>query len=115
MSWRTESVCNLRRCTHLESKNAIYDAMFGDAWSACLREFDALKRPRTARAAMKLYARSFFDFAVREPARHQLMNLRTIPRFEPSPQSYAPYLDLDQKLWLLANRNVDERLDKLIE
>ena len=28
---------------------------------------------------------------------------------------YAPYLDLDQKLWLLANPDVDERLDKLIE
>jgi ATP-dependent Lon protease len=28
---------------------------------------------------------------------------------------YAPYLDLDQKLWLLGNPNVDERLEKLIE
>jgi ATP-dependent Lon protease len=28
---------------------------------------------------------------------------------------YAPYLDLEQKLWLLANADVDERLEKLIE
>jgi ATP-dependent Lon protease len=28
---------------------------------------------------------------------------------------YAPYLDLDQKLWLLGNPDVDERLAKLIE
>jgi ATP-dependent Lon protease len=28
---------------------------------------------------------------------------------------YAPYLDLEQKLWLLGNANLDERLDKLIE
>jgi ATP-dependent Lon protease len=28
---------------------------------------------------------------------------------------YAPYLDLDQKLWLLGNPDVDERLEKLIE
>jgi ATP-dependent Lon protease len=28
---------------------------------------------------------------------------------------YAPYLDLEQKLWLLANPDVDERLEKLIE
>ena len=28
---------------------------------------------------------------------------------------YAPYLDLEQKLWLLATPDVDERLDKLIE
>ena len=28
---------------------------------------------------------------------------------------YAPYLDLEQKLWLLGNPDVDERLEKLIE
>ena len=32
----------------------------------------------------------FFDFAVANPARHQLMNQRTIPGFEPSADSYAP-------------------------
>jgi hypothetical protein len=32
----------------------------------------------------------FFDFAVANPVRHQLMNQRTIPGFEPSPESYAP-------------------------
>jgi hypothetical protein len=32
----------------------------------------------------------FFDFAVEFPARHQLMNLRTIPDFTPSPEAYAP-------------------------
>jgi AcrR family transcriptional regulator len=76
--------------SHFESKNAIYDAMFADAWTECRREFATLRRPRTARAAMKLYARSFFDYAVRDLARHQLMNQRTIPGFEPTPESYAP-------------------------
>jgi hypothetical protein len=37
-----------------------------------------------------LIARSFFDFAVSDPARYQLMNQRVIPGFEPSPESYAP-------------------------
>ena len=32
----------------------------------------------------------FFDFAVANPARHQLMNQRTIPGFVPSAESYAP-------------------------
>ena len=32
----------------------------------------------------------FFDFAVANPARHQLMNQRTIPGFEPSADAYAP-------------------------
>ncbi len=37
-----------------------------------------------------MFARRFFDFSVADLARHQLMNLRTIPDFAPSPESYAP-------------------------
>src|SRR5215207_1368134 len=78
--------------THFESKHAIYDAMFGQAWSdfeqVALAEFTEL--PKVPRAAIRRVARVFFDFAVANPARHQLMNQRTIPRFEPSAESYAP-------------------------
>ena len=78
--------------THFASKNAIYDAMFGDARTQ-FREYAKAAEagePRTSRAAMRYYARVFFDFAVEFPARHQLMNLRTIPDFTPSPEAYAP-------------------------
>jgi AcrR family transcriptional regulator len=78
--------------THFASKHAIYDAMFGQAWSdyeqvllAELADF-----PAAPRAAIRRLARVFFDFAVAIPARHQLMNQRTIPGFEPSAESYAP-------------------------
>jgi AcrR family transcriptional regulator len=78
--------------THFESKHAIYDAMFGQAWSdfeqVALAEFAEL--PQAPRAAVRRSARVFFDFAVANPARHQLMNQRTIPGFEPSPECYAP-------------------------
>ena len=78
--------------THFESKHAIYDAMFGQAWSdfeqVALAELARL--PAGPRAAVRRVARVFFDFAVANPARHQLMNQRTIPGFEPSPGSYAP-------------------------
>jgi AcrR family transcriptional regulator len=78
--------------THFESKHAIYDAMFGQAWSdfeqVALAELAQL--PPAPRAAVRRAARVFFDFAVANPARHQLMNQRTIPGFEPSPDSYAP-------------------------
>ena len=78
--------------THFESKHAIYDAMFGQAWSdfeqVALAEFATL--PQAPRAAIRRAARVFFDFAVANPSRHQLMNQRTIPGFEPSPESYAP-------------------------
>lgn len=78
--------------SHFESKNAIYDAMFADAWTeflAVVRAANA-KRPRSLRAALRLYARTFFDFTADDLARHQLMNQRTIPGFEPAPDSYAP-------------------------
>ena len=78
--------------SHFESKHAIYDAMFGQAWSdyeqLALTELAEL--PQSPRAAIRRVARVFFDFAVANPARHQLMNQRTIPGFEPSADSYAP-------------------------
>jgi AcrR family transcriptional regulator len=78
--------------THFASKNAIYDAMFSDAWTQFLESSKAAEvdEPGASRAAMRFYARVFFDFAVAFPARHQLMNLRTIPDFTPSPEAYAP-------------------------
>jgi AcrR family transcriptional regulator len=80
--------------SHFSSKNAIYDAMFGDAWTQFLEYSRAAgaDEPATSRAALRFYARVFFDFAVAFPARHQLMNLRTIPDFTPSPEAYAPSL-----------------------
>jgi AcrR family transcriptional regulator len=78
--------------THFASKHAIYDAMFGQAWSeyeqVALAELADL--PQAPRAAIRRVTRVFFDFAVAIPARHQLMNQRTIPGFEPSAESYAP-------------------------
>lgn len=78
--------------THFESKTAIYDAMFGDAWTECLAVMrTAASRPqRSPRESMKLIARTFFDFSVSDLARYQLMNQRTIVGFEPSAESYAP-------------------------
>src|SRR5450759_2577335 len=74
--------------SHLSSKNAIYDAMFAQAWTECLEVMSAASEtsPRGRRAALRLYARTFFDFAVSDLARHQLMNQRTIVGFEPSPE-----------------------------
>jgi AcrR family transcriptional regulator len=90
--------------THFESKHAIYDAMFGQAWSeyeqVALAELAS--RPQAPRATVRRAARVFFDFAVANPARHQLMNQRTIPGFEPSAESYAPavrVLQLGQQLF----------------
>lgn len=78
--------------THVESKHAIYDAMFAQAWTDYeqLALAQVADFPEAPRAAVRRAARLFFDFAVANPARHQLLNQRTIPGFEPSPESYAP-------------------------
>ena len=88
--------------SHFDSKRGIYDAMFGQGWI----EYEQVARaeltnlPSARRAALRQIARGFFDFAVANPARHQLLNQRTIPGFVPSPESYAPavrVLDLGRK------------------
>ena len=77
--------------THFGSKHAIYDAMFGQAWSEYERVAHAelADLPTAPRQAVRRIARVFFEFAVANPPRQQLMNQRTIPGFEPSPGSYA--------------------------
>ncbi len=82
--------------SYFPSKNAIYDAMFGQAWSEYLAEVDEveLRLPTDPREALKVIARHFFDFSVADAARYQLMNQRVIPGFEPSPESYAPAVEV---------------------
>jgi AcrR family transcriptional regulator len=76
--------------SHFDSKNAIYDAMFAQAWIELCAEFDAMDPPPAAhRRAVLVLAEAFFDFAVADLARYQLMNQRTIPGFRPSEEAYA--------------------------
>jgi AcrR family transcriptional regulator len=93
--------------SHFSSKNAIYDAMFGEAWSeyeqrdADERNVDPSASPRARTVAKALL---FFDFATADLARYQLMNQRTIPGFEPSPESFAP-----------SQRSVQRSVERLAE
>lgn len=84
--------------SHFASKHAIYDAMFGQAWLAYEAETADVDLPAQPRAVLRVIARVFFDFAVAELPRHQLMNLRTIPGFAPSPESYAPAVRVMERL-----------------
>ncbi|MFN2318700.1 MAG: TetR/AcrR family transcriptional regulator [Dermatophilaceae bacterium] len=102
--------------THFDSKHAIYDAMFGQAWSECLAIFEGVKdqAPDDGREALRFAARTFFDFAVNDLPRHQLMNLRTIPGFEPSAEAYAPAvatLDLAREVFACHGITAQEDLD----
>ncbi len=75
---------------YFESKNAIYDAMFGQAAT----EFaDRMAEPYAyddPRDLLVIGVQRFFEFCTSDPARYQLLFQRTLPGFEPSPQSYAP-------------------------
>jgi len=78
--------------SHFESKMAIYDAMYGEAWAEYDVRADDLQRdlPEHPRAALHVMAGHFYDYAIADLARYQLMNERVIPGFEPSAESYAP-------------------------
>jgi AcrR family transcriptional regulator len=78
--------------SHFESKHAIYDAMFGEAWADYERvtRVEGAGAPDDLRGAAHAMSRTFFDFAVADHARYQLMNERVVPGFEPSAESYAP-------------------------
>lgn len=75
--------------SHFDSKHAIYDAMYAEAWTEYARHVGGTEIPAPPRAALRVMARTFFDFAMADLARHQLMNMRAIPDFAPSPESYA--------------------------
>jgi AcrR family transcriptional regulator len=75
--------------SHFESKHAIYDAMFGESWAEFLEFSRGVTLPDSPRAALRVVAHTFFDFATADLARHQLMNQRIIPGFIPSTASYA--------------------------
>ena len=82
--------------SHFASKQAIYDAMFEQAWRACLDYFKATAAdlPAGPRARLIAMAQRYFDFAVADLARHQLMDVNVVPNFQPSEQAYASAVEV---------------------
>jgi AcrR family transcriptional regulator len=83
---------------YFDSKHAIYDAMFQQGAEAMLEAAtfdDGIDDPREV---LRRRARRFFDMATSDPARTQLLFQRTIPGFEPSPEAYAPAVEMINKL-----------------
>jgi AcrR family transcriptional regulator len=74
---------------YFDSKHALYDAMFADGNRQLLERLDALELPRDPRAALKKYLGTLVAFALEDPARYELLFLRHIPGFTPSPESYV--------------------------
>jgi AcrR family transcriptional regulator len=84
--------------SHFASKQAIYDAMFRQAWQAYLDHARASigGLPAEPRARLIAIAEHYFDFAVADLPRHQLMDVNVVPNFHPSPEAYAPAVQVYQ-------------------
>jgi AcrR family transcriptional regulator len=78
---------------YFDSKHAIYDAMFAQAWGTYLELVRTYDQVEDLRSLLLLSGQNFIEFSCADPARYQLMNQRTIPGFEPSPDSYAPAVE----------------------
>ncbi len=78
--------------SHFASKQAIYDAMFKQAWQAFLDDARTAVGglPAQPRPRLIAIAEHYFDFAVADLPRHQLMDVNVVPNFQPSPEAYAP-------------------------
>ena len=79
---------------YFASKNALYDAMFAEGYAALLIRVDEryaalLAREPAPDEVLRTVAAVFFEFCVEDPARYELLFLRTIPGFEPSEPAYA--------------------------
>jgi AcrR family transcriptional regulator len=72
------------------SKNAIYDAMFGQAATQFADTMAAPYDSQDPRELLVAGVRRFFEFCTSDLPRYQLLFQRTLPGFEPSPESYAP-------------------------
>ena len=80
---------------YFPSKHAIYDAMFGEANRELVARWQAAAETGTQDPVevLRRRNRAFLEFCVEDPVRHQLLFQRTIPGFEPTPQSYAPAVE----------------------
>jgi AcrR family transcriptional regulator len=75
---------------YFDSKNSIYDAMFGQAAEDFALTMAEPYETEDPADVLRASLRRFIHFATADLARYQLLFQRTIPGFRPSPGSYAP-------------------------
>jgi AcrR family transcriptional regulator len=96
--------------SYFPSKFAIYDAMFADGYRAFRERIATVRPSRSRRVSLVRAAETYLDFCQEDPARHQLLFLRVVPGFEPSPESYAEaVVVLDDMRVLLAGMGLHDR------
>ena len=74
--------------SYFDSKHAIYDAMFLQGNLELLARYEGMPTHDDPVEEFRSNARMFVGFTVEDPARAQLMFMRSIPGFEPSADAY---------------------------
>jgi AcrR family transcriptional regulator len=74
---------------YFDSKQAIYDSMFAQGNRELLKRLTDQHWPSDPRAILRAAARVFVEFSAEDVERYQLLFQRTVPAFQPSPESYA--------------------------
>ena len=75
--------------SYFDSKNAIFDAMFAQGAQAFIEHQQRAVMSGDPLHNLQTHMRSFVQFCTDDAARYQLLFQRTIPGFEPSPESFA--------------------------
>jgi AcrR family transcriptional regulator len=74
--------------SYFESKNAIYDAMYAQGAQQFVDEHARMALSGEPLEGLKAVVHFFVEFCAADFARYQLLFQRTIPGFEPSPESF---------------------------
>ena len=94
---------------YIDSKSALYDAMFAQAGRSLLAHAKSWgPYSNDPRQAVRDGCLALWDFIIHNPAASQLLFERTIPGFEPSPSSYAlaqEFLSFNTELLVAAGVN----------
>jgi AcrR family transcriptional regulator len=83
---------------YFDSKHAVYDAMFEQGNRQLVERLAEQVWPDDLRELLRMSARVFVGFSVEDAERYQLLFQRTIPGFEPSPQAYAPAVQVFEQM-----------------
>src|SRR5437879_7323238 len=75
--------------SYFDSKHAIYDAMFAQGAREYLESRATLEPSGDALTDLKAGMHEFVRFCLENRVRYQLLFQRTVPGFEPSPESFA--------------------------
>jgi AcrR family transcriptional regulator len=83
--------------TYFSSKHAVYDHLFADGNRELQARFEEIVASGDPNETLRSVARLFVTFAAEDQARYELLFMRTIPGFEPSPESYAVAVEVFAK------------------